>query len=150
VGFLIAFAFDAFDVVLVTLLGDWGSLDYHSIDKLLDTYILFFLVYNMWHWKNLKARKTGLILFAWRMIGFLLFEVTKIRPLLVIFPNMVQIFYVGHLVQQKYFKKDRLTTWKAIFILLVILFVPKMIQEFGLHYFQLQPWTFTQELLGLN
>jgi hypothetical protein len=95
-GGILALVVDAVDVVLVdglaSLFGEpleFGPL-YAQIDKWLDTYYLAIEAAVAYRWAERTLRTTAIALFAWRLIGVILFEITAVRPLLVVFPNLFE------------------------------------------------------------
>jgi|SRR3989344_609503 len=139
-GGLIAMIADALDVVLITYLNMGDFKNYHQVDKYLDMYYLSMEVYVSLFWKNKLARGTSIFLFLYRTIGFILFEVTKLRLLLFIFPNLFENFYLFYLGYKKITKKDPISSFRNLFLILVLLLIPKLIQEYILHFALLQPW----------
>src|SRR3989338_1311313 len=80
-GGLASAAIDALDVVLITILGMGDFNNYHSIDKLLDSYYLLFMAIKSLNWEPL-AKWTSVITFLYRVVGVILFEITHVRPLM--------------------------------------------------------------------
>lgn len=139
-GGLLSLVVDALDVVFITVLSMGDFSNYHMVDKYLDMYYLSIEAYMSFKWTNPLARRTSLILFVYRAVGFVLFEVTKMRVLLFMFPNLFENFYLFYLGWQKLTKKDPVTSVKSLLIILAILLIPKMAQEYLLHFVQAQPW----------
>ena len=78
-----------------------------------------------------------------------MFEITGIRWLLLVFPNLFENFFIFELVRQKYFSHWKLTG-KRLAIVLVILLIPKMIQEYILHFLQLKPLIWLWDKFGVS
>jgi hypothetical protein len=132
---------DAFDVVLIELIGLGGFDDnYHTLDKLLDTYYLSFEWIVAMGWKNLFAKWIALVLFPYRIIGVVLFEVTGERIMLFIFPNLFENWWLYCLITARWFPPFEPVNWRSSAIVLTILLIPKMVQEYLLHYAEVQPW----------
>ena len=142
-GILAAGAVDAFDVVMIDALNMGHFTQYHSLDKILDTYFLVFAVIVSFRWMAL-AKWTSVSLFSYRIIGVILFEITKIRIFLFLFPNLFLYFFMFEAFRQQYFPKWELTP-KRLIIVLLILLIPKMIQEYVLHFAELKPWGLFKE-----
>ena len=138
-GAILSIIVDTVDVVIVGIINQGDFPDYAAIDKMLDMYYLTFLLLVSLKWKDLLARKTSIFLFAYRFCGFLLFEVTKIRLFLFLFPNLFLDFYLFFAVWKKITKKPKLTARKLL-IILIILLIPKMAQEYMLHFLEFKPW----------
>src|SRR5687768_4624760 len=87
-GSILSMIADNFDVVILDFFGlkDWG--DYNQKDKFLDVYFALFQGYTLLFWKDRLAKKTGIFLFWYRITGTLLFEITNVKLLLLVFPNL--------------------------------------------------------------
>ena len=146
-GALAAPAMDALDVVfvdvLVLLLNEpqtgFGN-HYQFVDKWLDMYYLTIEVIVSWWWANKLARNTSIILYLYRFIGMILFEITGIRKLFFFFPNLFENFFLYYVITEKFFPRLVPTTKKQLAIVLALLYIPKFGQEWMLHYAQLHPW----------
>ncbi len=150
-GALIAMAADALDVITITFLNKGEFSSYHTTDKYLDMYYLSIEGYVSLAWKNTLARRTSIILFIWRVIGFVLFEFLHIRALLFFFPNLFENFFLFYIFNKKFAKKDLVSSKKSLFVILVILLIPKLAQEYFLHVYEAQPWKwFRFHILGMN
>ncbi len=145
---------DLLDVVIADILGAGGIVSkipkgmYDKGDKIFDMYYLAIACITSLSWKDLLAKWTSIILFVYRIIGVILFEVTGTRWLLLVFPNLFEHWFLFWAARNKYFKKFKLNTKKLILILLALL-IPKLIQEYLLHYAVITPWTRIKLLLGL-
>jgi len=142
-GGLAATIVDALDVVMITAMGLGDFDNYHNVDKILDWYFLLFMAIVAIKWKSVE-KISSLSLFGWRTIGVIVFELTKIRATLVVFPNLFLWWWLFVAARDKYFPDWELN-WKRAIIVLLILLVPKMAQELTLHYFEAQPWNWTKE-----
>ena len=87
-GGILCMLIDALDVVLITFINQGEFSNYHTTDKILDIYYLSFEAYKFFNYPNKLVRRTSTILFVYRVVGFVLFEFTKLRVLLFIFPNL--------------------------------------------------------------
>jgi hypothetical protein len=152
-GGLVAFVLDGIDVVLVDALGrafgeptEFGPI-YAQLDKLLDTWYLTLelVVTRRWHEPLLK--QTALILYGWRLIGAILFELTDLHPLLVVFPNLFENFYLYILIMWRIAPKLVPRTVPQLLIVLAVLYVPKAIQEWLLHWEEAHPWEWLRDTL---
>lgn len=152
-GGLLALVVDAVDVVLVdafaALLGEPGEFGplYAQLDKWLDLYYLGLEVIVASRWANPITRLTAQALFAWRLVGVILFEITVDRPLLVVFPNLFENYFIYVLVAQRWFPRFVPRTWAHSVIACLVLLIPKELQEFVLHYEELHPWQWLRETL---
>lgn len=149
-GSIIAMLFDAFDVVIVEFFGPGGMGDhYHSIDKLLDLYYLSLQAFVAWKWTDKRLRLVALVLFFYRLIGVVVFEFTGWRPSMFLFPNLFENWFLFVLIRNQFFPKIKLESWKQIGLWLMILYIPKVVQEYVLHVAQAQPWGWIKEQLGI-
>ncbi len=137
-GGLAAVAADTLDVVLIELVGLGGFSNYAALDKGLDMYYLSFELFVSLRWEPL-AKWTSLALFAYRAVGFLLFEATQERVFLLVFPNLFENFYVCYLGLRRFVPAWELTG-PRLAVLLPLLLAPKLFQEYALHYADVQPW----------
>ncbi len=151
-GFL-ALVIDALDVAVVDavagLLGEppeFGPL-YAQLDKWLDIYYLGLEVVVARRWSNLVTRRTAYALFAWRLVGVILFEITLSRPLLLVFPNLFENYFLFVLIARRWFGRFEPRTWRDSIVAGAILLVPKLIQEYVLHWEQLHPWQWLRETI---
>ena len=140
---------DTFDVVLVAMLG-MGDFDgaYKATDKVLDTYYLAFAFIVSLRWKDQLAKVTSISLFFYRVVGVILFEITHVDWLLMVFPNLFESWFLVWAARNRYFKKFKLTM-KKLWIILVILLIPKLIQEYILHFANIHPWEWFRETTGI-
>lgn len=145
-GGVLALVLDALDVVLVDALAgaigeppEFGPF-YAQIDKWLDTYYLGLELWMVRRWQEALPRGVAIILFVWRLAGVIAFEVTGFRPLLLIFPNLFENLYLYVLVVRRWFPMLMPRTVPQVLLVLVVLMVPKALQEWVLHWEQLHPW----------
>lgn len=150
VGGLAAMILDAVDVVIVELFGPGGmGSHYHSLDKILDIYYLGLEAWVSLGWTARIPRLISLGLFSWRVIGVALFELTKERSILFVFPNLFENWFLFVLIVWRFFPQVRLDTWRRCLAWLAVLYVPKLGQEYLLHVAEAQPWGWIKGKLGL-
>jgi len=143
-GGVAAIVLDAVDVILIYLmdLGDFQN--YHGTDKLLDSYFLvFMLICSLRKWAGLEKR-ISLTLFGWRMIGFVAFELTGLRWLLFVFPNLFLWWWMYVEWRNRYKPGLEITTTRAA-IVLSLMIGPKLLQEAILHIWQFHPVQILQQ-----
>lgn len=134
-GGLASAVVDALDTNLVKLFGVEIP-HYVSTDKILDMYYLSIELLVSLKWANQYAKKTSIFLYVWRLIGVIAFELTQIRPLLFIFPNLFEHFFIYFVVIKKLKKDKWLKTGKRLAVVLFILWLTKVPQELVLHVYQ--------------
>ncbi len=148
-GGIIAMLLDALDVVLVELFGEGGMGEhYHSLDKVLDLWYLGLEAWVAWSWRARIPRLIAILLFAWRVLGVILFELTDQRWLLFAFPNLFEHWFLFVLIVWTWFPRVKLDTWRSALAWLVVLYIPKLGQEYLLHVAEAQPWDWIKRQLG--
>jgi hypothetical protein len=141
IGGIAAMAVDALDVVLIELIGLGGFGDhYHATDKLLDTYYLSFELVVALGWANSYAKWISAALFLYRLLGVLLFELTARRVTLLIFPNLFENWWLYCAISLSVWPAIAPRSFRTSIIVLLMLLLPKMGQEYLLHYAEAQPW----------
>ena len=92
-GGVLAVLVDLSDLLLRDALDLGGVGDYQSLDKWLDqVYMAAFLVVAL-RWGD-PARSIAVALFAYRLVGFMFFELTGERLLLLVFPNVFELWFL--------------------------------------------------------
>ena len=140
-GGVAAMVLDGLDVVLIELigLGGFGG-HYPELDKALDTYYLTLELFVALRWQSGYARWPALALSIYRGIGVILFEVTHARIMLFIFPNLFENWWLYVVAVAQFWPRLYPRSAKTVAIPLLILLIPKMAQEYILHYAELEPW----------
>jgi hypothetical protein len=72
-----------------------------------------------------------------------LFELTRVRVLFLIFSKLFENFVVFYLIMQRFFPKFSIKTYSRLAVVLVFLRLPKLPQEYMLHYAEFQPWNWS-------
>lgn len=144
-GAIVAMLTDMSDLFLMNLLHEGGVRDYQEFDKWLDqVYMVTFLVVAL-RWRG-TARNIAAGLFAYRLIGFVTFEVSQERGLLIFFPNLFEFWFV-FVAGAKFLRLDE--QWRGdahlrglvpfcytrgqLAAVLPVLLAVKLLQEFALH-----------------
>jgi hypothetical protein len=148
-GGIAAMLLDGLDVVLIEFIpgGSFGS-HYHTLDKVLDSYYLTLELIVALRWKNPYARRPAIFLFAYRAIGVALFELTERRIMLFIFPNLFEHWWLYVLIVERFWPKLYPHSVKTVAIPMILLLIPKMAQEYLLHFAEAKPWDFLKRKLG--
>lgn len=136
-GSLLGILADNFDVVILDSMGVKDYTMYNPIDKGLDTYLYFIQFLTLSRWLNTRAKKVGRWLFGYRLLGVILYELTQWRWLLVVFPNVFVTYFIVYLICLNWFKFDPMKTVKSAIIFLILLAIPKIIQEYLFHVVQI-------------
>lgn len=141
IGGIAAMVVDTLDVVLIEVISLGGFGDYyHTTDKLLDTYYLSFEFVVALGWQNPYAKWFCAVLFPYRVLGVVLFELTGHRVMLFIFPNLFENWWLWCALTREYLPQYEPRTLRASLLALAVLLVPKMAQEYVLHYAEVKPW----------
>ena len=134
-GTILAILADTSDIMIFEGFG-YGflsSIPYQYLDKVFDMWTLFFEFLIVRQWVDILARKTGMFLFGWRFVGFLVFMIFGIREAFFFAPNLFEYFFLAMLVIWKFNKKFELKK-KSLIIILLIIGIPKITLEYFLHF----------------
>jgi hypothetical protein len=129
-GGILAILVDLSDLLLMGVLDLGGVPDYQSLDKWLDqVYMATFLIVA-WRWAG-PARSIAVALYLFRLVGFVAFELTGERALLLLFPNVFEFWFLFVAAVGP----ERIAGWRAdwLAVALVALTGLKEIQEWALH-----------------
>jgi hypothetical protein len=130
-GGILAILVDLSDLLLRDILDLGGIPDYQAFDKWADqVYLAAFLVVAL-RWTG-PERTIAVALYAYRLVGFIAFELSGQRELLLVFPNVFEPWFL--LVAGIHrFRPGQ--TWRPIGIAaaLAILVTLKELQEWALH-----------------
>jgi hypothetical protein len=141
IGGIASMVVDALDVVAISVMQIGGfEGHYHSTDKVLDSYYLAIEWIVALRWDNAFARWPAAILFPYRMIGVALFELTDQRIMLFLFPNLFENWWLYVLIVAQFFPRLTPRSLRSTVTPLALLLVPKMAQEYVLHFAEAQPW----------
>jgi hypothetical protein len=133
-GILASLVLDAVDQ---TIFQQFPSLDlssYQGYDKVLDIYYLSIAyVSTMRNWKNQFAFQVSRFLFYWRLLGVTLFELTQLRPLLLIFPNTFEYFFIFYEAYRLRWDPEKMSNKVVVGAAAFIWIVVKLPQEYWIH-----------------
>jgi len=150
-GGVAALLLDGADVILIELIpgGSFGA-HYHFLDKVLDTYYLTIELIVALRWRNRWATWPAVALFAYRLVGVALFELTQRRIMLFIFPNLFENWWLYVVAVRQSRPRWEPHSPASAAVPMLILLVPKMAQEYLLHFAEAQPWNWFKQKVGLN
>ena len=127
----------ALDAVDQSLFQQFTSLTldaYQGYDKALDIYYLTIAyISTMRNWPHRFAFRVSRFLFHWRLAGVALFELTHLRPLLLIFPNAFEYFFVFYEAYTLRWDPRRMTKRLVLIAAAAIWIAIKLPQEYLLH-----------------
>jgi hypothetical protein len=133
-----ALVIDGVDQTIFQSLTTLDLAGYQSYDKALDVYYLAIAYLStLRNWTNIPAFAMSRFLFYYRLVGSLLFELTHVRALLLLFPNTFEyffLFYEGVRLRWNPRRMSVATVIGAAFAIWVFIKVP---QEYWIHIAQL-------------
>jgi hypothetical protein len=134
-------------------IGGFGD-HYAELDKVLDSYYLALELLVAFGWRNSWGRIPAVLLFFYRVVGVVLFETTGARIFLFLFPNMFENWWLYVVVVMKWFESLVPHNWRTVWVPMLILLIPKMAQEYILHFAEVKPYRWLKvnllEPIGLN
>jgi hypothetical protein len=122
---------------------------YQGYDKALDIYYLTVAYISTFrNWVNPYAFQTSRFLYYYRLVGVVLFELFQFRPLLLIFPNVFEYFFIWYEVVRLFWNPGRLAKRTVLIAAAAIWIVIKLPQEYWIHIAQLDATDVIKQLLG--
>lgn len=106
------------------------------IDKVLDMYYFSLLGYIALGFKNKLVKNILIGLFVFRVIGFVIFEVTHMRQVLILFPNFFENLFFFYYIIKLIAKREPKISYPVLGIIFLIVGVPKIMHEYALHVIQ--------------
>ena len=147
-GAVLAIIIDFSDLFWMGFLDLGGVPNYQAFDKWLDLIYMFAFFTVAMKWSGYD-RSIAIVLFVFRMIGFAVFELTHIRFLLFLFPNVFEFWFL-FVVARKHYRLQQVMTLKNICLVLLICLILKLGQEWILHGGKyLDRFTFFEALEGI-
>lgn len=137
-GVLACLILDGIDQTIFQLFTNLPLEGYQSYDKSLDIYYLSITYLStLRNWSNLYAFKLDRFLFYYRLVGVAIFELTQLRPVLLIFPNTFEYFFIFYESVRLKWDPKLLTKNKLITAAALIWVFIKIPQEYWIHVAQL-------------
>src|SRR5260221_8924060 len=134
-GGLLAIFVDLTDLYWMNVLDLGGVPNYQVFDKLADQiYLAIFLIVAL-RWTG-PERTVSIVLYAFRIVGFVLFEVSGERVVLLLFPNVFEFWFL-FIAAVHHVRPAFVWTRMRLVAVLVPLFVAKEVQEWALHWARL-------------
>jgi hypothetical protein len=130
-GSLMTIAADTADLIVFGLT-DFPPFEYQRFDKILDVYYIVLQAIVAQHWSS-PVRWTANGLLVYRMLGTVLYELSGVRVLLFVFPNLFTFFFIWCAGSTALRPEYELTPRRAAAALAVV-FIPTMFLEYALHY----------------
>src|SRR5690606_32001853 len=94
------------------------------------------------NWGHLFALRLSRFLWYYRLAGVTLFEVLEWRPLLLLFPNTFEYFFIFYEIVRLRWKPYRLAERAVIAVAAVLWIFVKLPQEYWIHIAQLDATDF--------
>lgn len=121
--------------------------DYQSFDKALDIfYLAIAYIATLRNWTDRVAFRLSRFLFYYRLVGVALFELVQWRPLLLIFPNTFEYFFIFYEVVRVRWDPHRLSRRHLVGVIAFLWLVIKLPQEYFIHIAQID---LTDDFAGL-
>jgi hypothetical protein len=138
-----------------TIFQTFTSLDlagYQSYDKALDVYYLSIAyVATLRNWTNLAAYGVSRFLYYYRLVGVVLFELSQLRWLLLVFPNTFEYFFDFYEAVRTRWDPRRMSLGLVIGAAAFIWIFIKLPQEWWIHVAQLDMTDFIkQQVFGVS
>tara|TARA_A100001037_G_scaffold58428_1_gene50567 strand:+ start:722 stop:1336 length:615 start_codon:yes stop_codon:yes gene_type:complete len=130
-GALIAIVVDFSDLFWMGFLDLGGLKNYQSFDKFADLVYMFAFIWVANKWTG-SDRSIALWLFGFRMIGLVAFEITEARPVLLMFPNVFEFWFVFVALRKHYYPRYEMTR-DSVIRWFAAISVLKLGQEWVLH-----------------
>jgi hypothetical protein len=111
---------------------------YQGYDKAMDVFYLCLAYLSMLrNWTSSPAFEVGRFLYFYRLVGVLLFELTQWRPLLLVFPNTFEYYFIAYEVVRLRWEPRRWGLRAWLWTAGLIWVVVKLPQEWWIHIAQL-------------
>lgn len=128
---------DGVDQTIFQALG-YDPPGYQGYDKAMDVYYLAIAyLATMRNWRSLDAFRVARFLYFYRLVGVVAFELSQARPLLLIFPNTFEYFFIAYESVRSRWSPRRFGLRAWILVAALIWVVVKLPQEYWLHIAQL-------------
>jgi hypothetical protein len=145
-GGIAAMLVESVDIIIVYFIGQGDFENYHHTDKLPDSYFLAFMAIVSWrNWRGLE-KNTALGLFVWRMLGFVAFEITGYRWLLLVFPDLFMWWWL-FAAERDQFKPGCTIPHRRSAWVIGLMIGPKLLKESILHVWLIKPGQVMQDFM---
>lgn len=111
---------------------------YQNYDKAMDLfYLSIAFLASLQNWTRSAAVRISRLLFFYRMVGVMLFEITGVRALLLVFPNTFEYFFIAYEAVRLRWDPRRFGLRFWVIAAAAIWIVIKLPQEYWIHVAQL-------------
>jgi hypothetical protein len=133
-GVLVSLVIDGIDQTIFQVYTELPLDRYQGYDKALDIYYLTITYVSTFRiWTNLFAFQMDRFFFFYRLGGVMLFELIAYRPLLMIFPNTFEYFFIFYEIVRVKWNPARLGRMHLLIAAALIWIVIKLPQEYIIH-----------------
>jgi hypothetical protein len=137
-GIIVSLVLDGVDQTIFQQFPGISLEGYQGYDKALDTYYLTIAyISTLRNWENRFAFRVSRCLFYWRLAGVVLFELTHLRALLLVFPNVFEYFFIFCEAYRFRWDPTRMRNKVVIGAAAFIWIVIKLPQEYWIHIAQI-------------
>ncbi len=131
---VLALVIDAADQTIFQQFTDLDLANYQNYDKALDIYYLTIAYLSVYrNWTNGFAVEVARFLWYYRLVGVLVFEVTRHRWLLFVFPNTFEYYFIAYEVVRTRWDPRRMTRRAVFGLAAFVWIVIKLPQEWWIH-----------------
>jgi hypothetical protein len=135
---LAALVIDAADQSIFQLYTDLDLTGYQGYDKALDVYYLALAYLSTFrNWADPFAARVAQLLWYYRLVGVVAFELAQVRALLLVFPNTFEYFFICYEVVRLAWDPRRLSRRQVVGLAAFIWIFVKLPQEWWIHVAQL-------------
>lgn len=128
---------DGVDQTVFQLFG-YDPPGYQSYDKAMDVwYLAIAYLATMRNWQSLPAYRVGQFLYFYRLVGVMVFELTHVRMLLLVFANTFEYFFIAYEAVRTRWSPLRLALKGWVLTAAAIWVFVKLPQEYWIHVAQL-------------
>ena len=111
---------------------------YQSYDKAMDVfYLAIAYLATLRNWHSLPAFRVGRFLYFYRLVGVVVFELTQVRAMLLVFPNTFEYFFIAYEAVRSRWSPRRLGLRGWVVTAALIWVFVKLPQEYWIHVAQL-------------
>ncbi len=133
-GIIASLVLDAVDQTIFQQFPGIDLQGYQGYDKALDIYYLSVAyITTLRNWANSFALQVSRFLFYWRLAGVVLFEITQVRWLLMVFPNTFEYFFIFYEAYRLRWSAERMSKKLLIGAAALIWIVIKLPQDYWIH-----------------
>ena len=136
-GVLASLVLDAVDHSVFQAFG-YDPPAYQGYDKAMDTYYLAIAyLATLRNWSSVPGFEVGRFLYFYRLVGVVIFELTHVRAMLLVFANTFECFFIGYEGMRTRWDPRRCGRRAWVYVAAAIWVFVKLPQEWWIHIAQL-------------